>query len=392
MEDYYLAGELAQMAGVSARTIRFYDEKGLLKPVDYSEGGYRYYSKDSLKTIQKILVWKSLDLTLDQIRQVMTDSEKCNLRETLLEQKKVLESKVSYYQHIISGINEALSEKEDELEAVKRFFSIYSNDDVVKEQYKTVDNLNRRINIHSYSTSPEDWMKWVFDRMNIQQGDRILELGCGTGLLWTRNFDQLRPDTELFLTDISEQMLQSVRNFFEDNRDELNKKNIKVHFIVADANDLHIDGDFDVIIANHMLYHVERKKQCLDNIRKHLKQGGTFYCSTIGSGHMRQIHELIQEFDSNLIVPLKKVADTFTLQNGGEQLRHYFNKVKLEVQDNDLVVDDATAIWNYVFSFGGNISQTLDSRGESFMSLIEEKLRKQGALYINKETGLFTCK
>ena len=42
-EKLYTAGEVANMAGVSLRTIRFYDSKGLLKPVFYSEAGYRYY-------------------------------------------------------------------------------------------------------------------------------------------------------------------------------------------------------------------------------------------------------------------------------------------------------------------------------------------------------------
>lgn len=47
-QKLYTAGELAKLAGVSLRTIRFYDVKGLLKPVSYSEAGYRYYNQDSV--------------------------------------------------------------------------------------------------------------------------------------------------------------------------------------------------------------------------------------------------------------------------------------------------------------------------------------------------------
>ena len=47
-EILYTAGEIAKIAGVSLRTIRFYDVKGLLKPVSYSDAGYRYYNQESL--------------------------------------------------------------------------------------------------------------------------------------------------------------------------------------------------------------------------------------------------------------------------------------------------------------------------------------------------------
>ena len=40
MKNTYTAGQLAELAGVSARTVRYYDQKGLLKPIAYSEGGY----------------------------------------------------------------------------------------------------------------------------------------------------------------------------------------------------------------------------------------------------------------------------------------------------------------------------------------------------------------
>lgn len=45
----YTAGELAKKLGISSRTIRFYDEKGLLIPSGYSEGGYRLFDEGSVQ-------------------------------------------------------------------------------------------------------------------------------------------------------------------------------------------------------------------------------------------------------------------------------------------------------------------------------------------------------
>ena len=49
----YTAGELAKKLGVSARTVRFYDEKDLLNPCGYSEAGYRLYNEESAERLQK---------------------------------------------------------------------------------------------------------------------------------------------------------------------------------------------------------------------------------------------------------------------------------------------------------------------------------------------------
>ena len=51
----YTISELANLAGISTRTLRFYDEKGLLKPTDTSEAGYRYYDEETVHWMQQIM-------------------------------------------------------------------------------------------------------------------------------------------------------------------------------------------------------------------------------------------------------------------------------------------------------------------------------------------------
>lgn len=62
MEKLYTAGELAGWAGVSARTIRFYEEKGLLRPKERSTGGYRLYDDSAIVRLQEILMMKYVGL------------------------------------------------------------------------------------------------------------------------------------------------------------------------------------------------------------------------------------------------------------------------------------------------------------------------------------------
>ena len=86
----YTAGEIAKLAGVSIKTIRFYDAKGLLKPVTYSEAGYRYYDKSSVAILQKILMLKYLGFSLQQIEGMTKSDSDLSFEVQLSRQKELL--------------------------------------------------------------------------------------------------------------------------------------------------------------------------------------------------------------------------------------------------------------------------------------------------------------
>lgn len=69
----YTIRTLAQMAGVSTRTLRYYDEIGLLKPVRVSSSGYRVYGRDEVDRLQQILFYRELDFSLESIAAVLDD-------------------------------------------------------------------------------------------------------------------------------------------------------------------------------------------------------------------------------------------------------------------------------------------------------------------------------
>lgn len=74
------------MAGVSARTLRHYDEIGLLAPATVSANGYRWYGRSQLRRLQRILLLRDLDVSLPQIHSILsgTDDEAAALRRHLL--------------------------------------------------------------------------------------------------------------------------------------------------------------------------------------------------------------------------------------------------------------------------------------------------------------------
>jgi DNA-binding transcriptional MerR regulator len=70
-KNTYTIKQIADMAGVTTRTIRYYDQIDLLKPVETHANGYRYYDRSSLLTLQQIMFFRELDLPLEDIRDII---------------------------------------------------------------------------------------------------------------------------------------------------------------------------------------------------------------------------------------------------------------------------------------------------------------------------------
>ena len=97
--------EIAKLTGISIRTLRYYDEIGLLKPAKVSEAGYRLYDEQALAKLQEILFYKELGLSLADIRSVLEDPE-YDREQMLLTQKRLLEQKRNRLNSLIELIDD----------------------------------------------------------------------------------------------------------------------------------------------------------------------------------------------------------------------------------------------------------------------------------------------
>ena len=299
----FTAGELARMAGVSVRTIRFYDSKGILKPVTHSDSGYRYYDERSAQQLQKILMLKFAGFSLEQTQRVMC-SDSDSLKLSFVAQKKLLTERKEHIEDIISALDEIQEAEGEELwQRLSELMQSTSQKEKIFVQYADDSNLQRRINIHAYSTGEIPWMEWVFERLNICDGMRILELGCGNALLWRENISRIPNGVSLYLTDYSQGMADSAENSMREFDSDLKRRDISIKFGQADANDLQLDVEYDLIIANHMLYHVKEQRQLFERIRELLADGGRFCCTTIGERHMYELNCMLREFSREISTP-----------------------------------------------------------------------------------------
>lgn len=89
----YTVQKLGQLAGVSSRTLRYYDEIGILKPARINSSGYRIYGPKEVDRLQQILFYRELGMSLDQIKDIITSPSFDELEALKQHQVKLLEKR-----------------------------------------------------------------------------------------------------------------------------------------------------------------------------------------------------------------------------------------------------------------------------------------------------------
>ena len=92
------------MAGVTLRTIRYYDKIGLLKPSHILDNGYRQYCNKDLITLQKILALKELGFSLEEIYPLIIDNDKDSFKESLKLQTSLISQKMNHLNNLKATI------------------------------------------------------------------------------------------------------------------------------------------------------------------------------------------------------------------------------------------------------------------------------------------------
>jgi ubiquinone/menaquinone biosynthesis C-methylase UbiE len=290
------------------------------------------------------------------------------------------------------------------------------------QQYRDSSNLDARANLHRlYSTSPHDWQAWVFDQMALQPGMAVLECGCGPGWLWRSNLDRIPPNCQITLSDFSDGMVAEAEAALAQSGHDFRFQTVNIEDIPF------ADNSFDVVVANHMLYHVPHLAAALAEVRRVLRPNGDFgklstgdfgklstgnfgklstgnfgklspgrfYTATNGADHMREIKELALQFAP----PAAELAWphlAFRLENGRSLLAPVFDHVDLLPYEDSLQVTDPAPLIAYMQSM--SMVNGLDLNGETAVVLtnqltahITQEIEEKGAYHITKSTGLFVA-
>ena len=103
----YTVQKLGQLAGISTRTLRYYDEIGLLKPARINSSGYRIYGSAEVDRLQQILFFRELGVNLDSIKEIMT-SEDFDGATALKEHREKLLEKRAQLDLLIENVDKSI--------------------------------------------------------------------------------------------------------------------------------------------------------------------------------------------------------------------------------------------------------------------------------------------
>ncbi len=128
--------DVSEITGVSIRTLRYYDEIGLLKPTELTEAGYRLYDNKALEKLQEIMFFRELEIPLTGIKKIM-DNPNYDKEQALLAQKSLLEQK----RNRLNGVIELIT---DVIKGVNTMsFGAFSNEEVQKMVNHTLECMSK---------------------------------------------------------------------------------------------------------------------------------------------------------------------------------------------------------------------------------------------------------
>lgn len=154
----YTVIELARLAGVSKRTLHYYDEIGLLKPSFLKENGYRFYAEKELLKLQQILFFRELEFPLDEIARIINAGSFDTL-EALAEQRKLLELKRSRLDNLMETIDQTIEKlKGADKMSNKELFTAFTDADYERHREEA---KNRWGNTKQYRQSLERTKHWT---------------------------------------------------------------------------------------------------------------------------------------------------------------------------------------------------------------------------------------
>ncbi|MDY3919501.1 MAG: methyltransferase domain-containing protein [Candidatus Limivivens sp.] len=387
---FYSSGEFARMAHVTLRTIRYYDKHDILKPSFVTEAGARFYTDQDFARLQQILLLKYLGFSLDDIREMtINDLDYHFMADSLNIQLKLVQDRIEQMQLVEKAIQDTAqaiqTQHSVDWDQMLNLIHLTGMEKSLKNQYQNASNISARINLHSlYSQNQQGWFPWIFEQCRIHSGMNILEIGCGDGTLWRENLSRIPEQIRITLSDVSEGMLRDARR-------SLGQEDSRFSFRLFDCHQIPCESEsFDLVIANHVLFYCEDIPQVCAEVKRVLKPGGILLCSTYGSSHMKEVSQLVQDFDERIVLSANKLYERFGLENGRAILQPYFSETDCVLYEDFLVVPEPEPLISYILSCHGNQNQYILDRYKEFRSYVRKKTA--GGFRISKDAGIFLCK
>jgi SAM-dependent methyltransferase len=252
-------------------------------------------------------------------------------------------------------------------------------------QYKDPTHLSARADLHTkYSSAPVAWVPWVKQQIDWPAGGDVLEVGCGPGWLWADGAG-LPAGLRLTLTDLSPGMVEVARQRAAASSSEL------VEARLADAQELPLAADsYDVVVANHMLYHVPDPEKAVAELARVLRPGGVLMAATNGPRHLVELWEIRAEVFGG--APISVLPDIFGSITGRPILGRSFAQVQWRHYADTLLCTSSDDVVAFLTSSPPGLDAASDQLSD-LRQAVQRRIDAGGGVFtVSKETGLFLAR
>jgi DNA-binding transcriptional MerR regulator len=202
----YTVGRVAEIAGVTVRTLHHYDEIGLLTPGDRTNAGYRRYDDADLERLQQILLYRELGFTLEEIAAILDDPD-VEARAHLRRQHGLLRDRIARLQEMVTAVEYLLEARKVGINLTpQEKFEVFGNfdpdayNDEVEERWGGTDAYQESARRTSRYTK-DDWV-------------RIKQEAADLSARWVAAFDAGVPAESQAAMDLAEEHRQQITKFF----------------------------------------------------------------------------------------------------------------------------------------------------------------------------------
>lgn len=261
----------------------------------------------------------------------------------------------------------------------------------VRQQYATDEALRIRQQIHEKYTVPQNnFVEWVLNSISWRGDEAVLDVGCGIGS-YHKAVRTIAPQSQYIGVDLSAGMLTS--------------HPAQGWLARADAMKLPFPNHcFDVVMANHMIYHLPDIDAGIQEFRRILKPKGVLLVATNGAENMPELKVLMRRAvvllaraGATQVQPPTPYSERFSLENGTRYLHRYFYAVMRCDLPSKLVFPSVEPLMNYLESTRSLREPQLPEEvlWEDVMAIMRQQINHLinhlGELVINKITGVLVA-
>ena len=392
MEKKMTSGEIAKKVGISQKAVRLYDEKGLLKPSDYSEGNYRLYDKEAILVLEKIIALKQIGFSLEEIYENLILGKNMDIVMSLNQQLEIMEKKKKELEKSITCIKGMLARtdgKPDWNDVAEVARNIQMDQEADERHYDAL----------KHTAIERDWYEVIFETLQLTPNSHVLDLGCGFGKLWRNNWRRIPENVKIDAVDLRGSWADDFEKFVLEKEEELAAKS-RIKLIWGDVeqeeiwSQLQTKEKYDYIIGHYLLDFIGDINTFINRVASVLKEGGLFSVNgfEVSSEHVFW-KQLFDEMElKTAFIDMKLQAEVRQTECFQELLQNHFAGVEIVSLDNSMRYEDSESVIDRLYQRYPENRKYIEDNEKLIRQHFERILDTEGVMVVDNTSTFWHCR